>query len=307
MKAVFFLSIAAAAMALAPTGVSAGNGSQPGSGAQSLDRTEDFREPDDGPSMQADASIYDVPPAPRMPVTPDKPKEQVAFAAPDGSSYSYDGQWKGDFVDPEARVFKGDWSGTVTRHGAGKALDRPTVIPPEAEYEAGAPYSEPPYEDEHDYAVPRGYDGYERCLKSNGLTGAAIGAVLGGIAGNRISGRGDRLGGTVLGAGLGGLAGAAIEKAMDTCESYRPHRLHPPIVYQHEDYEDGHAYRQTHSWQGGYYYYPQAPVVTVITTAPVTTTTTTVTEEVYYETVPAKRKRAARHWKSKTKPRCVCR
>ena len=51
---------------------------------------------------------------------------------------------------------------------------------------AGAPYGGAEYNDsrydDRDrgdyYNVPSGYEGYERCLKSNGLTGAAIGALL---------------------------------------------------------------------------------------------------------------------------------
>lgn len=38
--------------------------------------------------------------------------------------------------------------------------------------------------------------------------GGVLGAVAGGIAGNRIAGRGDRLAGSLIGAGVGGLAGA---------------------------------------------------------------------------------------------------
>ena len=59
----------------------------------------------------------------------------------------------------------------------------------------------------------RGYGrGYGRCYdKGNG--GLAIGAVAGGLLGNQVAGRGDRLLGTVLGAGVGGLAGRAIDKS----------------------------------------------------------------------------------------------
>lgn len=261
-----------------------------------------------GPAMRADAQAYDW-----------NDNGSVSFAAPDGSSYSYDGEWNGEYVDPQGRVFEGEWEGTVTRHDGVAGPGHPA--PPR---QMGAPY---PHDDGYglgderrppttayglgdergysdNYTVPRGYEGYERCLKSNGLKGGVIGAIIGGVAGNRIAGRGDRLGGSLLGAGLGGLAGVAVEKATNKCKKHVPHyeehaRPYPPQGYP----------QQSHGWQGGYYYYPQAaPTVTVITMAPVTTTTTTVTEEVYYETVrSAPRKKAVRKWKAKPKPRCTCR
>jgi len=178
---------------------------------------------------------------------------------------------------------------------------------------AGAPYGDADYHDSHYetrdrgdyYNVPSGYEGYARCLKRNGVTGAAIGALLGGLAGNGMAGRGNRTGGTLVGAAIGGLLGVAVEKANDKCRPYRPREAAP------QDHSYMQPWPKTQpidraAWQGGYYYYPQsAPTVTVITMAPVITTTTTVTEEVYYETVrSAPRKKAVRKWKPK--PICVC-
>jgi len=276
-----------------------------------------------GPAMRPDAQAYDW-----------GDDGNVAFAAPDGSSYSYGGEWNGEYVDPQGRVFEGEWEGTVTRHGGAAGPGHPA--PPR---QTGAPY---PHDDGYglgderrptseyglgderrppttayglgdergysdNYTVPRGYEGYERCLKSNGLKGGVIGAIIGGVAGNRIAGRGDRLGGSLLGAGLGGLAGVAIEKATNKCKKHAPRYEEHARPYPPQGYPHGYP-QQGHGWQGGYYYYPQAaPTVTVITMAPVTTTTTTVTEEVYYETVrSAPRKKAVRKWKPKPKPRCVC-
>ncbi|MEP7349175.1 MAG: RcnB family protein [Sphingorhabdus sp.] len=238
-----------------------------------------YTEPDYGPSIRPDAEAYNW-----------GENGNVAFAAPDGSSYSYDGAWEGEYVDPQGRVFEGEWEGTVTRHDGVSGPGHPA-----GPGHAGAPYPADPA-----YDVPHGYEGYERCLKSNGLTGAAIGAVLGGIAGNRIAGRGDRLGGTLIGAGIGGIAGVAIEKATAKCRSHAPRydeQAHVP--YPHQGYGYG--------WQGGYYYYPHAPMVTTVMLIP-GSTTTTVTEEITYETIPvAPRKKAVRKWKPKPKPRCVCR
>ena len=244
-------------------------------------------EPAYGPAMSADRQAYEW-----------GDENNVAFAAPDGSRYQYEGDWQGDYVDPEGRVFEGEWNGRVIRQegvaGAGYPAPR---------HHAGAPYGEAPHEQAYiddSYDVPRGYEGYERCLKSSGLSGAAIGALLGGFAGNRIAGRGDRLGGTLVGAGIGGLLGVAVEKANDKCNHYRPGNYRSPVAYPPQ-----YSQSQQYGWQGGYYYYPQAPTVTVIV-ASGATTTTTVTEEITYEPVrAAPRKRLIRKWKPK--PRCVCR
>ena len=260
------------------------------------------------PSIRPDDSVYDF-----------YNDSSIAFAASDGASYSYDGDWQGGYVDPQGRVFDGEWEGRVTRHDGVASLGYPAPAPAPAPRHpapapprpaAGAPYDGANYHDNHYgdrdrggyYYVPDGYEGYERCLKSNGVTGAAIGALLGGLAGNRIAGRGNRRGGTLVGAGIGGLLGVAVEKANDTCRQYRLREAAPQVYSYAQRYPSYVA-----GWQGGYYYYPQsAPTVTVISMAPVTTITTTVTEEVYYETVrSAPRKKAVRKWRPK--PICVCR
>jgi Ni/Co efflux regulator RcnB len=247
------------------------------------DRTGDYREPEYSPAIRPDANAYEW-----------NDSSDVAFAAPDGSSYRYDGQWDGRYVDPQGKVFEGDWSGRVTRQDSAASPGYPAAR--QNSGKAGVPYPETDYGYGNDqYSVPRGYENYERCLKSNGLKGAAIGALIGGVAGNRIAGRGNRTGGTLVGAGIGGLLGIAAEKASKTCSRHRPRNPRAQVGYPQP------AYGQT--WQGGYYYYPQ-PVVTTITMTPVTTTTTMVTEEVYYETVKSHRKPAVRKWRPK--PRCVC-
>lgn len=290
----------------------------------SNDRTYDYREPEYGPSIRPDDSAYDF-----------NSDSNVAFAAPDGSSYSYDGNWQGAYVDPQGRVFEGEWEGRVTRQdgvaGPGYPAPRqPAPAPAPQRPTAGAPYdggygytssNDDAREREDSYTVPRGFENYERCLKSSGVKGAAIGALLGGVSGNRIAGRGNRTGGTLLGAGIGGLLGVAVEKANDKCRQHDPRNVRPP-VYAYTPQQQGYYYAQPQqlyyyapaqpaygaATQGGYYYYPQqfAPAVTPVTMAPVTTSVTTVTEEVYYENVrSAPRKKVVR--KAKPKPRCACR
>lgn len=241
------------------------------------DRTGDFREPEFSPELHPNAKIYNW-------------NDDAVFAAPDGSNYTYNGNWEGMYIDPQGDIFEGDWSGRVTRQNgaSGAGFPRPPV-------HAGPSHDEPEYDmDDVNYDVPPGYENYENCLKSNGLKGAAIGALLGGFLGNRIAGRGNRTGGALAGAGIGGLLGVAAEKASDRCKAYRPRPPRGPLYYP-QHYQ---------GWTGGYYYYPQAPIVTV-TVQPVITTTT-VTEEIYYETVRTQpRKKIIRKWKPK--PRCICR
>lgn len=238
-----------------------------------------------GPSMGADNGIYDLD-GPGVPT----------YSDASGVRYEYQGEWtKGQYVDKAGRVYEGQWNGTVTRHGDGQAA-MPHHPMPHPMPAAGAPYDVPhgaPYPMHPAYGA--GYDNreYEKCLKSDGVGGAAIGAILGAIAGNRIAGRGNRTEGSLIGGGLGALAGLGVEKSMKKCEKYLQR-------------DAGYGASAYGAYPYGYYYYP-APMVTY---SMVPVTTTTVTEEIYYETVPVKRK-AVRKWKAKPKPkpkpRCVCR
>lgn len=63
---------------------------------------------------------------------------------------------------------------------------------------------------------------YEQCLRSNGITGAVLGALVGGIAGNRIAGSNARTAGALIGGGTGALTGLAIERATNNCKDLRP-------------------------------------------------------------------------------------
>ncbi len=65
---------------------------------------------------------------------------------------------------------------------------------------------------------------YEQCLRSNGITGAVLGALIGGVAGNRIAGSNARTAGTLIGSGTGALTGLAIESATNKCKDLRPNQ-----------------------------------------------------------------------------------
>ncbi|KQM64369.1 hypothetical protein ASE75_10370 [Sphingomonas sp. Leaf17] len=73
------------------------------------------------------------------------------------------------------------------------------------------------YDDRRVYSDRRGYarNRYDRSRQrcDNGTGGTVIGAIAGGLLGNTVAGRGDRLLGTILGGGAGALAGRAIDRS----------------------------------------------------------------------------------------------
>ncbi|MFB0873534.1 MULTISPECIES: RcnB family protein [unclassified Sphingobium] len=87
----------------------------------------------------------------------------------------------------------------------------------------------------------RDYD-YDAPRRDNGVGGAAIGAVVGGIAGNRIAGRGNRTAGTLIGAGVGAVAGMAIDKAEDSRTEGDWRRDAPPPRRPGAAYDYGYGY-----------------------------------------------------------------
>jgi len=101
-------------------------------------------------------------------------------------------------------------------HSDGAYGDRP--LPPQP----GEPQFAYSHEQREDWLreCRRRYDG------DRGLGGALIGGAIGGFAGNRIAGDGNRVVGTVAGAAVGALAGGAIDRAgddnraRDICEDY---------------------------------------------------------------------------------------
>lgn len=67
------------------------------------------------------------------------------------------------------------------------------------------------------YYGRRGYDQQYRYRCRNNNTGTILGAIAGGLIGNGVAGRGDRLLGTVLGGGVGAVAGNSIDRNNRRC------------------------------------------------------------------------------------------
>ncbi len=59
--------------------------------------------------------------------------------------------------------------------------------------------------------IYRGQDDRYYCRRSDGTTGLIVGAIAGGVLGNRIARGGSETLGTLLGAGVGAAAGQAID------------------------------------------------------------------------------------------------
>ena len=124
----------------------------------------------------------------------------------------------------------------------------------------GAPAYAPPPPPVSGYAQMDDRAFLELCRRDNGLGGAAIGAGIGGLAGNRIAGRGNRTGGTLIGAGVGAVAGMLIDKAEDRERCKR-------LLAQQGTVAPGQPGGYPPPPPGYYYYYPP-PIVTTITITP---------------------------------------
>lgn len=73
------------------------------------------------------------------------------------------------------------------------------------------------YQNRENFRSWRGKDGRTYCRRKNGTTGLVIGAAVGGIAGNKIAGRGDKTVGTIIGAAGGALLGREIDRGKRRC------------------------------------------------------------------------------------------
>ena len=304
-------------------------------------------QPQQGPTLNADQNTYGW------------GEETYRSPAPQGTSERgvYDGEWTGGYIDPENRVYRGEWTGKyINEEGQvyqgtyrGTATGDPVYS--NASNQAGAPLPQQQPDFDHDvdfddseaaawgqpapsqtagrlpnrgpfvYQTPGGFQQYERCLKSRGITGAAIGTIVGAVAGNRIAGRGNRLIGSLFGGGIGAISGALIEKAVNKCEKYLPSQQAQPAYpqgYPQQQYPQttypGHAQAPSgYGWSNGYYwvpggyYYPPATTTVTVIPGSVTTTTTTTTEYVEEAGYVSSGKRLMKPaGKRLTKPSCKC-
>lgn len=173
--------------------------------------------------------------------------------SPDYDPYNYDGDL---LLGNDQTVHGTHWARTAEEEAPGVDYDA-------ADNYASAP---PPPVAQYD----RDYDPafLEACRRDSGLGGAAIGAAAGGLAGNRIAGRGNRTGGTLIGAGVGAIAGMVIDKAEDRERCKR-------LLAQHGGAQYGGGYPPPTAQPGGYpppppgyYYYYPPPIVTTVTITP---------------------------------------
>lgn len=124
----------------------------------------------------------------------------------------------------------------------------PTVVMTQPVVDAPPPPPPPQgyYPNAYPQPDPRWAEMTERCAKvygDKGVGGALLGGVIGGVAGNRIAGKGDRVLGTVAGAAVGAVAGNVIDKAEDKslrreCDDYFASL--PPQPYPGAPYPGGY-------------------------------------------------------------------
>ena len=131
-----------------------------------------------------------------MPVSAQGYADHPGLAGGNPVRAAYDGAWDGEWVTRDR--YEGVWQGS---------------------YDANAQ----PYAPGLAYTASQRADWIEQCQANyvrssrrgndGRITGGVLGALAGGVIGNRVA-DGNRLAGTVIGAGLGGLAGAEIGDAL---------------------------------------------------------------------------------------------
>ncbi len=118
----------------------------------------------------------------------------------------------------------------LTLAGAAFAMGAASLIPATPamaqRYDRGASYDSYDYRGERDFRSDRGFRGNDnryrgrsnanyrarqKCADGDG--GMIVGALVGGVAGHEIAGRGDRTIGAILGGAVGALAGRAIDRS----------------------------------------------------------------------------------------------
>jgi Ni/Co efflux regulator RcnB len=273
-----------------------------------------YSQPAYAPALSTDQSVYNEFDLPQNAETEGGTYQgQWTGAYVDDRGETYRGQWQGNYEGDDGRTYEGTYRGTATGApvysggtgpGANYGYDRddqrpdyddqpyPAPQQPTVSYGNGGDRG---YSDERRYTIPGGYESYERCLRTRGITGGAIGAILGGVAGNRIAGRGDRLAGSLIGGGIGAIAGVGVERLANKCTKYLPRPQYQPQVSYPQPRPAPQGYPQNYpqgypapayGWTPGYYYPQQpAPITTITVTPGNMTTTTTTTEEVIYENV----------------------
>ncbi len=233
----------------------------------------------------------------RQGVTYPAPPPDAVFSGSYDAQGRWTGTWDGTYETPDGRRYEGRYEGTVEGR---PGVDYPPP-PPYAEARRGG------YDPRHEAEMA------QRCGHDNAIGGAIAGGLIGGVAGNRIAGRGDRAAGTMIGGGVGAIAGAAVgsEADKEQCETWWTSRTYYGGAYPGGYYQAGPHVYQDHGYGHGYGYGWYSPGVVVVTTitngAPVITERVETSTRTYYENVPVRKRHVAkRKWTPKPKPRCVC-
>ncbi len=191
------------------------------------------------------------------------------------------GSWEGEWA-PDGTSYNGTFRGTYRPDTPYAYDDRDRYYKPYGDERAAG---EDVYYDQNvyrgqadDYRYSRSYEqsGYDPremehlCGHDATVGGAVVGGLIGGVAGNRIAGRGKRTEGTIIGAGVGAVAGSAIGNAADRqrCEAWRANYRGRGNVWYGErrpTMPRGYGYpARGYAYAYPAYYYASAPVVTTV-------------------------------------------
>lgn len=115
-----------------------------------------------------------------------------------------------------------DSGGYNRSHGEWRKYDHNHADPSYGGYDASRYYDQDQRHRQrrmdNDERVYRGSDGRYYCRYSDGTTGLVIGAIAGGVLGNRIAPGDSEVLGTIIGAVGGALAGQAIDRGSTRCQ-----------------------------------------------------------------------------------------
>lgn len=137
---------------------------------------------------------------------------------------------------------------------------------------------------------------HDRRDRNGNVIGGLVGAAAGGLIGNRVAGRGNRLAGGLIGAGVGGLAGLAVGAAIDKsskrgngdayayCEDYLARYSHGQGGYGYQQHGYAYQYARPMMLVPVWVQVPQRAVTREYVTHEYVDV-----EVVEYETVPARR------------------
>ena len=224
---------------------------------------------------------------------------RAAHAAPvkyikDRAGADYEVEYEYDAPAHAASAHRYPAAHHAPAHPTHHAMPHPGAVRPEGHHGTRPAFDRGAWLDECVDRVSGGR--HDRRDRNGNVIGGLVGAAAGGLIGNRVAGRGDRLAGTLIGAGVGGLAGLAVGSAIDGKKSNRNDDAYAYCEDYLARYSHGGGYGYQHHGYAYQYGRPMMLVPIWIQVPQRAVTREYVTYEyedvevVTYETVPARRR-----------------